>query len=887
MKKMIAMTLAATLAFGSMGVTAYGSVFADINQVPWPGAATFIDEAASLGLMVGYNEDCKKYCKPRNNVTYCETMQLAYSIMKVHNKQSVSDTIVAKWKPVISAYNIPAWAYEAVSYGLENEVLKPEDLNEFRNGTLNATREDVAIIFGKALATIDGYKVNANPVLNYKDTAQASAEAKPYMELLNKENLMVGDPDNNFNPKAKINRSEMAVLSVKMYKKMAGAAKPVDPKPQLPAQGTASGTVADVMVLTNGDIFLSIKTSASTGLNLFGDKNKVTPTYQGQKVTFGDIGDGDTVKVSYEGDELKSVEIVKSVKGINKTETYELVDLTSSKITVKSGSKEKSYYIARNAEVVVDGSRSDVSKLQSAMRDMKYNVTLTFDKYGDVSKINAVKNANNPTTGLVTYLNEDSISIKAGSREYDYKLADDLTVKQGSKIVPFSKLRESYRDNNITVTLKLNSRGEVTEINIGYMEDETHGALTYLNRYRIEILANGRVYKYELDDNVYVTIDGKRASVSELNEKFDDSTEFNVALDVDRYDYVREIAATTKNAANSAGELKKISSSDITVRVGSKDITYKLDRDVDVRINGKSKDLSDLKDNYKDNTFEVELKFDRDNKVTEIRAELKRASKGMLKDIDERNETIRVTTAGIDVEVQLDEDAKITLDGKTISLRSLNRELDDVTSKEKIYVELSYNSRKEVSSLKASWEGTGSYDVQGLVSKINNDEIEVKVGSSRKTYPIASGNLNITLDGRETFLNRVMDEFDRLDRDEVMKVSLDLNSKKEVTGMKAEVMYLEELDEDLPAQGELVNVGRDDITIEVGRSEYTYTVDADAKFYYSLSTRVDDRDYEKSYDKDLLGLDDFLYDCDRAGDTCNVTLSFSNGNVTKVRAIAE
>ena len=70
MKKWVAWVMAASMAAGSMGVTAYGSVFTDIGSVPWPGAATFIDQAASMGLMNGYNENGKKYCKPRNNVSY-------------------------------------------------------------------------------------------------------------------------------------------------------------------------------------------------------------------------------------------------------------------------------------------------------------------------------------------------------------------------------------------------------------------------------------------------------------------------------------------------------------------------------------------------------------------------------------------------------------------------------------------------------------------------------------------------------------------------------------------------------------------------------------------------------------------------------------------------
>ena len=62
-------------------VPIYASVFADINNVPWSGSEKYIEEAYNLGLMVGYVENGQRYCKANNNVTYCEAVQLMYTIM--------------------------------------------------------------------------------------------------------------------------------------------------------------------------------------------------------------------------------------------------------------------------------------------------------------------------------------------------------------------------------------------------------------------------------------------------------------------------------------------------------------------------------------------------------------------------------------------------------------------------------------------------------------------------------------------------------------------------------------------------------------------------------------------------------------------------------------
>ena len=69
----------------------------------------------------------------------------------------------------------------------------------------NATREDVGVIFGKALSKV--YTVNQSAALKYNDKNAITASSVPYLELLNRLNLMVGDANNNFNPKANINLS--------------------------------------------------------------------------------------------------------------------------------------------------------------------------------------------------------------------------------------------------------------------------------------------------------------------------------------------------------------------------------------------------------------------------------------------------------------------------------------------------------------------------------------------------------------------------------------------------------------------------------------------------------------------------------------------------------
>lgn len=742
MKKMITFATAASLLLGSMGTTAYASVFADINTVPWPGAKTFIDQAASLGLINGYMEDGKKYCKPRNKVTYCETVQLMYSVMKVYTKQDVSDTTVTKWKPVISAYNIPTWAYNAVAYALENQILSATtDLEKLRNGTGYATREDVGVIFGKALDTVKGYDTQSNPTLKFRDAAKVSAAAKPYLDLLYRENLMVGDTNNDFFPQNTINRAEMSVLTVKAYQKMASTTPAKEDKKEEPekTKGTMTGTVVNSILMANGDLFLSVKPTDGNGRNLFAKKGKVTPKYEGESITFEDIGEKDEVKLSYDGENITALEVTYSKNGIQKVITYELEDLSDSKITVLDGSKEEEFRLLSNVRVELDGKDSSIKKLQDAMEDVKYDVTLTLNPDQRVVKIVAVKNSSNPTKGTLTDLDDSEITIKAGSKEYTYPLTeDDIEIKMDGKKMTFSRLKSDYDDYNYTVSLKLDKKNEVVQISVEDYEDETKGTLKFLNHRRITIESAGEEHQYRImEDDVEVTIDGKSKTLDELDEAFnEDEKAFTVELDdIDRDDYVGEIIATSKNSEESEGELVKVTSSEITIKVAGKEISHKFASDVDVEINGKNREISDLKDSYEDYEMDIELEFDSKDKVSKVNAEITKVEKGILKDINEDDETIKVTAASVDVTLELTDDASIKLDGKSISLKKLNDELDYSDSKNPLTVELSYKSG-EVSKITASWDD--EEPDEGLLLEVDTkkDEITIEVKNKEYTYDV-------------------------------------------------------------------------------------------------------------------------------------------------------
>lgn len=642
MKRFLTLATTAALVLGSTNAVAFGSTFADINTVPWPGAATFIDEAASLGLMSGYTENGKKYCKPRNKVTYCEATQLMYSIMKTYYKQDVTNETITKWKPIMDAYKIPSWAYNAVAYALDKGILVTNDLTKFMKGNTqqNANREDVGVIFGKALGKV--YTVDMDAKLTFKDAGSISKASVPYLDLLYDKNIMVGDDYNNFNPKVNINRSEMAVLSVKTYKLLTGSGSSgstggTTTKPETPSNGSVTGTIVNVSVLENGDLFCSVKTNTGTGLNLFGKKGTAKAYYDGKEIDFSEIGTGDSVSLSYANGDIKTITVTKSVNGIGSKQTFDLVDMTSNKITVKDGSKEKTYTMADDVKVYLDDKSTTPSRIYSALDNGDdFSVTIYLNADDKVTKLYATTKNDNPKSGLLTDLDDDELTIKVNGKSYDYDVDSNVDVKDELTDYSFSDLKKHYDDTDFYVTLTTNSKNAVTKITVNYAEDEVNGVLTDVTSRKLTIKAQGDTYTYNLDSDVDVKVDGKSKDIDFLKENHE-KTSYRVSLTLNRDDDVTDIVAIEESMGESKGIIKRLSSSTIEIK-NDKGDTFSYDLlddtdDIDVTLNGKSADFDDLKDKYKEYDIRAELSF-KNKQVSKIVAVNTEADKGELRAIE-------------------------------------------------------------------------------------------------------------------------------------------------------------------------------------------------------------------------------------------------------------
>lgn len=213
MKRKMAMALAAVLVAGSLPVTVSAATFSDINEVSW--ASSTIQAVSDKGLINGYEDGT---FRAKNNVTYSEAMVMIYNLMdKTGNLKASATNTLPIYQTVLNTYKIPTWSQSTVAYGLSAQILMAADLPKFTtNGVSNpATRQDVAVMFGRALS--EKYDIYAGTGVNYNDSWRISDEAMPYVDLLTRLGIVSGDDNGNFNPTANITRAEMAVMMNKTY----------------------------------------------------------------------------------------------------------------------------------------------------------------------------------------------------------------------------------------------------------------------------------------------------------------------------------------------------------------------------------------------------------------------------------------------------------------------------------------------------------------------------------------------------------------------------------------------------------------------------------------------------------------------------------------------
>lgn len=542
MKRKMAMALAAVLVAGSLPVTASAATFSDINEVSW--ASSTIQAVSDKGLINGYEDGT---FRAKNNVTYSEAMVMIYNLMdKTGNLKTSATNTLSIYQSVLNTYKIPTWSQSTVAYGLSAQILMAADLPKFTtNGVSNpATRQDVAVMFGRALS--EKYDIYAGTGVDYNDSWRISDEAMPYVDLLTRLGIVSGDDNGNFNPTANITRAEMAVMMNKTYDLLTN-------------ELSNTGEITEI-VNHDGDYYdidVKMDNGERNKLTISDDNISIYNKDGSKEMPISSLSKGDKVSLVFDGlvitkiyllDEEASAQAKYDVTGY-------IYSLKESEVNFESENTGETfkYKLDENCTYYLDGKKTTRKEIQNAIDDNsdKYAyaglMTTTENekvdgKRQDVTYVTAmyVTIMDEYThTGEVTNFSSSSVSYKmsGSSANKDAKFASNCEFYIGDKKSDVDDLEKLADSGTTYIKITVNKDGKATKIIMS--EDKFQDTSTVNTTYRVKgitddyirVMEGGESVEYSYgskNDVAFYTWDGKRfdeVDFDDAEEYFDKSSE--------------------------------------------------------------------------------------------------------------------------------------------------------------------------------------------------------------------------------------------------------------------------------------------------------------------------------------------------------------------------
>ncbi len=661
MKKYFSFLLAGAMSL-STTVASFGANFSDINNVPWPGVETYINQVADNGLMVGENLDGNMIFRAKDPVTLVETAQLVYNLLKATNHLENKTDLTTKWNPVLKGANIPEWAYPSVSYCLETGVITEAEIKTFVSGTttVQATREQVAGMIGKAIAAVDKSSSANSTTTKFQDNSSIATDKVAYIALLSDKSILSGDDLGNFNPKNKINRAEMAVMMTKSNDMLKNVAKPVEPTtPSTTTPGTTTpgtttpGTTAPgtttskpntnttLDMPTTGTFTAQIEQMQVTGANVMialfngkqvmgymGDNNVPTTYKDGTTGNFKDVKIGTSVTITYNGSRITKMIINTAPPKTEKKEEVlkgRIASLNKDEIRIAKG---EFHYIARDVEVIINKKDKKLKDLIEKYEDKEITeitVELTLDSRGEVIKIDATtKEKSYEYSGTIKKLTKSRITFDDGT---EYRIReDDVTTRYNGSSKSLQKIideiNDADKDDKFTADVKVDKDDDnyIEKLEVkskSSSSSKTSGSGTVKS-------VSGK--KFTIGSKTYATTSDTDFDIDDGEEEIDSIDDLETAVEED--DKTVDVDVTVKDdkvtkvtgyVSKVTGELYDVGSNKVTLKLESGKYTYKCKSSVDINA-GNCDDLDELED-YKDDEgkIEVELTINSSNQVTKIK----------------------------------------------------------------------------------------------------------------------------------------------------------------------------------------------------------------------------------------------------------------------------
>ncbi len=656
MKKISTMLLTTILfiVFSATQVMAAG--FTDIIASRYDWVRPYIQKMNLAGVVKGMTETTYS---PDASVTREQLITMLIRLMGWESQ--------AKGKDLPSTFpkveSVMPWARGYVAVAVEKGIVPGKDFEDFRPADA-AKRSEVAVFAVKAigLGSEAESRKNVSVSLGFIDGYMIEPEARPYIEVAVEKGIMKGFPDNSFKPNDKFTRAQMATVLHNLSK-------------LTKAYNITSGVVQDVdtMLLPSVEIKLADGSPKTYTVDL-----SETLIYKEDingnlaKAQLKDIKYGDSVNIIADRTRAKYIDIASSTQssiigGVSIEGTIKDINLIQSILTIKgSDSKEKSYNIKNQTKVYIDGKMATLYEL-TAGQSVKLTISGSdlekIDAKGIDKVVKGIIRAVNISTNILTIENEDNDKYES------YTIASGARVYRDDKISDLYQLRIG---DMATVTV---SGSRVEKIEAESAAKEVTGIIIDINfTAKNPVIAieddDGEENDYELDKNVTIRKNSKRADVSDL-KKGDEVTlslEYNVAVSVVAKSVKRDIS----------GSVKAITFSDTTsvtiIDDKDKEHTIKITRDTEITKDRKRIEATDIRTG---NYLDIEVENDEAVSIKVTAQKAKETLQGKVVNINDKYGVMIISVKRYDGtkedrQIHYTSDTLILKNNKDISIRRID-----------------------------------------------------------------------------------------------------------------------------------------------------------------------------------------------------------------------
>lgn len=488
-------------------MTANAIVFSDISN-HW--ARSYIERVEENGLVSGYEDGT---FKPDNNVNVLESLIMLSRLYTID--KTVKEEIIDKYKPSLKAmqnvlYN--EWSFDYLALAIELGIVSEQAVRDmFANKNIfqDAKREEVAVLMIRALGLEDEAKSLKTYVLPFKDNAEISASARPYIYLMYDKKIMLGDNQMNINPVDKITRAEIATLLIKAFDYISDN-KIFPDLDKYQTTKTVSGIITEIEIKKTAP-YIYVKNDREVESKVsVNDDTKIT--INGRARELSDLKKDMLVDCTINEEGLALKIEADSTKDVVRGTILYVAYVKPASITIYDEDDDRlTFDIEENIDVYHDGKKTELRRLEK-----NNEVTLLMDG-GKVYRINSasrIKYFDGEITAI-DYNYPIKVTVKTDEgliKTFIFTSAVDVTRNDDDS--SFDQVRVG---DEVTITTEYD---DMIAINTIAKEAEISGVIKEIliaPQSKIKIAdEDGAVKQYSVSSNVKITIGTKNVSIYDL-----------------------------------------------------------------------------------------------------------------------------------------------------------------------------------------------------------------------------------------------------------------------------------------------------------------------------------------------------------------------------------